>query len=216
VKTLDDFNMKSKKPWEVEGVEWRKVRLGDVCQRRSENVIPDGENQIYVGLEHINSGEIKLIRWGFSNKVKSMKYKFYSDDILYGKLRPYLDKAVISDKTGICSTDFIVLIPNKDKVIPYYLIFFLHTRSFVTYATSMMKGVHLPRVSWTMIKKVKIPIPFRNNQPDLEKQKEIANYLDGVYEKIKTLKEKIQRQINLLEEMEESILDEVFNHDEVG
>jgi len=60
---------------------------------------------------------------------------------------------------------------------------------------------------------VKIPIPFRNGKPDLEKQKEIANYLDSVYEKIKSLKEKIQNQIIQLEEMKESILDEVFNHD---
>lgn len=60
---------------------------------------------------------------------------------------------------------------------------------------------------------IKIPLPFRNNQPDLEKQKEIANYLDSIYEKIKTLKEKIQNQINQLEDMKESILDEVFNHE---
>jgi len=194
-----------------EGEEWREVRLGEVCQRRGENVIPVRNNYIYVGLEHINSGEIKLVRWEYSNKVKSTKYKFYPDDILYGKLRPYLDKAVISDKEGICSTDFIVITPIKDKVLPFYLIYFLHTKSFVSYSISMMKGVHLPRVSWTIIKRVKIPIPFRNGKPDIEKQKEIANYLDEVYERIKTLKEKIQKQINLLEEIKESILDEVFN-----
>jgi len=57
-----------------------------------------------------------------------------------------------------------------------------------------------------------IKISFRNNQPDLEKQKEIANYLDNVYEKIKTLKEKIQNQISQLEEMKESILEEVFTY----
>jgi len=65
----------------------------------------------------------------------------------------------------------------------------------------------------TFLKNLRISIPFRDNQPDIEKQKEIANYLDSVYEKIKTLKEKNQNQIAQLEEMKESILDEMFNHE---
>ena len=67
-----------------------------------------------------------------------------------------------------------------------------------------------------MVRKLPVLLPFRNDQPDLEKQKEIANYLDSVYEKIKTLKEKIQYQIAQLKEMKESILDEVFNYGETG
>jgi len=48
---------------------------------------------------------------------------------------------------------------------------------------------------------------------DLERQKEIADYLDKIYEKIKSIKEKVQFQANQLDEMKESILNEVFNHD---
>jgi len=61
------------------------------------------------------------------------------------------------------------------------------------------------------LKELKVEVFVRNiAKPDLERQKEIANYLDSVYEKIKTLKEKIQSQITKLEEMKESILEEVF------
>ncbi len=209
MKTLDDY-IKTKKPWEVEGVEWREVKLGEVCQRRSENVIPAGENQIYIGLEHINSGEIKLNRWEYSNKVKSMKYKFYPDDILYGKLRPYLDKAVVSDKEGICSTDFIVIKPIRDKILPYYLVFFLHTNIFINYATSMMKGVHLPRVSWTIIKRFKIPIPFRNGKPDLETQKKIVEYIEANFSRIDKILEKKKKELEQLDELWESVLEQAF------
>ncbi len=59
----------------------------------------------------------------------------------------------------------------------------------------------------------KIPLPFRDGKPDLERQKEIANYLDEVYGKIKLLKEKVQRQIDALEELKESILEEVFGYE---
>ncbi len=55
-------------------------------------------------------------------------------------------------------------------------------------------------------KSIKIPLPFLDNQPKLKKQKEIANYLDRVYKKIKALKEGIQKQINPLEKMKENIL----------
>ncbi|MCD6305398.1 MAG: restriction endonuclease subunit S [Deltaproteobacteria bacterium] len=75
------------------------------------------------------------------------------------------------------------------------------------------RGTTFKAITKNHLKNLKIPLPFRNGKPDLEKQKEIANYLDGVYEKIKTLKEKIQNQITQLEEMKESILDEVFNRD---
>jgi len=74
-------------------------------------------------------------------------------------------------------------------------------------------GSQINNISISKLKKLKIPLLFRNNESDLEKQKEIASYLDNVYEKIKTLKEKIQNQINQLEDMKESILDEVFNHE---
>jgi len=199
-----------KKPWEVEGIEWREVKLENVCQKRSENVIPKNENLIYVGLEHVNSGESKLVRWGHSNNVKSIKYKFYPSDILYGKLRPYLDKAVISDVEGVCSTDFIVITPDKRKIIPYYLVFFLHTNSFVSYATSMMKGVHLPRVSWTTIKKVKLPIPFRNGKPDLETQKKIVEYIEANFSRIDKILEKKKKELGQFDDLWESVLEQAF------
>jgi len=209
MKCLENFS-KPQKPWEVEGVEWREVMLGEVCQRRGENVIPVENNQIYVGLEHINSGEIKLVRWGYSNKVKSTKYKFYPDDILYGKLRPYLDKAVISDKEGICSTDFIVITPMKDKVLPYYLIYFLHTKLFMNYSTSMMKGVHLPRVSWNIIKKVKLPLPFRNGKSDVETQKKIVEHIETSFSKIDSILEKKKKILAQLYELWGSTLENAF------
>ena len=59
---------------------------------------------------------------------------------------------------------------------------------------------------------IRIPLPLRNGKPDLEKQKQIASYLDNAYEKIRTIKGKVQNQINQLEEMKESILEEIFGN----
>ncbi len=207
---LDDFIKEEKKPWEDEGIEWREVKIKDVCKRRSENVIPDGDKDIYVGLEHIQSGEIELKRWEYSGKVKSTKYRFYPNDILYGKLRPYLDKAAVATKEGICSTDFIVIQAIEDKILPYYLVFFLHTKSFVDYTTSMMKGVHLPRVSWSTIKNVKIPLPFRNGKPDLETQRKIVEYIEANFSRIDGIIERKKREMEHLDKLWESALEQAF------
>jgi len=73
---------------------WEVVRLGELCQLDRENLEPQELPEMpYVGLEHIESGEPKLRKWGSSNEVRSSKHHFVPRDVLYGKLRPYLDKA---------------------------------------------------------------------------------------------------------------------------
>jgi len=81
----------------------------------------------------------------------------------------------------------------------------------------LLKSVKLPKRGYArhfkFLKQKSYPLPYRNGKPDLERQKEIADYLDKVYEKIKSIKEKVQFQINQLDEMKESILNEVFRYD---
>src|SRR4030042_1220496 len=90
--------------------DWEVRRLGDMANQRKESITPVGDGKTkYVGLEHIDSGRSRLQRYGFDNEVKSTKFKFFKDDILYGKLRPYLDKCILSDLEGVCSTDIIVI-----------------------------------------------------------------------------------------------------------
>ena len=105
---------------------------------------------------------------------------------------------------------------SEERIYPKFVFRFLMSGEGQNRILKTKGGTAQGGINKRFSKLVKIPIPFRNNQPDLEKQKEIANYLDSTYEKIKILKEKIQKQINMLEEMKESILDEVFNHDEAG
>ena len=76
---------------------WNVVQLKQIADLRRENVKPeDNPNLNFVGLEHIDSGESILKRWGDASAMKSAKNRFYPDDVLYGKLRSYLDKSVIT------------------------------------------------------------------------------------------------------------------------
>src|SRR3990167_687463 len=157
---------------------WQVVELGDVCIQRKEAFTPttNGKGR-YVGLEHIQTGEFRLPSYGNESEVRSAKYKFYEEDILYGKLRPYLDKAVLVDISGICSTDIIVLRGNE-RLLQTYSIGLVHTNKFVEYAKRTTSGVNHPRTSWNSLKK------FRFGLPTIKEQKEIGLVLHQLTNKI--------------------------------
>jgi type I restriction enzyme S subunit len=128
-------------------------------------------------LEHIEPGNIRIQRWGKADDVRSLKTAFQQGDVLYGKLRPYLDKAVLAERDGICSTDILV-IRAQSNLLPEFLAYLLHTSQFIAYAISTTTGVNHPRTSWKALQK--FPIPF----PPLSEQREIARMLQAVDAKI--------------------------------
>src|SRR5690606_13473929 len=122
----------------METTAWKPVKLGQIASLRKDTVHPSAvPGAKYVGLEHIDSGEPTLARWGDAGEVSSTKSRFYPGDVLYGKLRPYLDKAVLAEFEGICSTDILVLQAGS-AVSPDYLSLLLHTPAFVRHATATM------------------------------------------------------------------------------
>jgi len=157
--------------------DWEVVKLGDVAYLRKENVDPNIKKEKYVGLEHIKQGESYIKSFGFSNEVRSAKSKFYVGDILYGKLRPYLDKCVLADFEGICSTDILVIVA-KTNVGKKFLSYLMHNIRFIEYSTSTMAGVNHPRTSWSLLKNFLIPLP------PLPIQQKIAEILSVVDKKI--------------------------------
>jgi len=155
--------------------EWEVVSLSRVCKLGRENVDPQELPEMpYVGLEHIDSGEPKLQRWGSSDEVRSSKHHFVPGDVLYGKLRPYLDKAVLAECEGVCSTDILVLKANTDFALPEFLVYLLHTQRFRSYAISTTSGTNLPRTRWTSLRDFKLALP------PLPEQRRIAHVLSTI------------------------------------
>jgi len=177
-----------------------KVKLGDVVSLRKEQILPKiTSEKIYVGLEHIDPGEAKLARWGDISEVKSSKNLFYPKDILYGKLRPYLDKAVIASSEGVCSTDILVLSPQKN-IVSEFLVNLLHLSDFINFAISGTSGTNHPRTSWNHIKEFHFFLPL------LPEQHEIAEILQTVDQKI----EIEQKKKMLYEELFKSMLNQLM------
>jgi len=159
--------------------EWEVAQLEEVCSLRKETIKPENAaDPIYIGLEHMNSGDLRVNFYGQPSDIRSTKNVFYDGDILYGKLRPYLDKVVVAPGKGICSTDILVFIPLQDKVTRNYLVNFMHTRPFLKYATITMTGINHPRTSWAKLKDFKLPLP------PLPIQEKIATILSAIDRKI--------------------------------
>lgn len=148
--------------------------MGEVVSLRKEPIDPQANPKMpYVGLKHIDSGQTELARWGNAADVRSLKSRFYKGDILYGKLRPYLDKAVLTEISGLCSTDVIV-ITCSDRAISEFIAQVLHTKAFLDFANSTTTGLNHPRTSWNAIKQ------FVFDQPPLPEQRAIARVLSTI------------------------------------
>ena len=140
------------------------IRLADLCDLVVEQVDPrDRPDDVYVGLEHIASGRFLRAGAGKASDVRSAKSAFQSGDVLYGKLRPYLDKAVLAEDTGICTTELLVL-RAKEGVDPRFLVGVVHLPDFVEYAVSGITGAHHPRTSWAHIREFRLPASSRQEQ----------------------------------------------------
>jgi len=175
--------------------------LSDICELRKEACAPyESNSQVYVGLEHIDSGRFFLSRHGSPAQVRSAKSCFYPGDVLYGKLRPYLDKAVDAETEGICSTDILVLEPIE--VPSWFLCGILHSDAFLDHAKQTTHGVNHPRTSWSRIR-VFETLAFAS----LERRK-IAAVLLKIQRAIET-QEKI---IQSLRDLKKSTMQHLFTH----
>lgn len=131
--------------------------LYELCDLVRVHVDPQDHSQsIYVGLEHVVSGRFTWKRPGLASEVRSSKHAFQNGDVLYGKLRPYLDKAVLAQEDGLCTTELLVLRP-KPGVDARYLTCVLHVPQFVDYAVSGSTGAQHPRTSWSHIREYQLP-----------------------------------------------------------
>ena len=154
---------------------WQTVELEQVARIDRSSIKPEAiePGTAYLGLEHIeHGGEITDSQTVQNGELKSSKFRFSPEHLLYGKLRPYLAKIAAPDFDGICSTDIIPLLPGAD-IDKRYLLHFLRQKRMVDYATSRASGANLPRLSPKELAKFKIPLP------PLAEQKRIATILDA-------------------------------------
>ena len=177
-----------------------KIKLKDCIIFITDKKEPvDGD--VYIGLENIGKSK-GIIEYGVAENVKSTKTKFNKGDILYGRLRPYLDKHDVADRSGVCSTDILVMRANE-KFEPRYIDYILGTLELIRYANENSSGINLPRVSAKVLGEYKIP------NINFDQQKKVVKILNKIFEH----EDKIEELTDLEEQLElikKSILAKAF------
>ena len=150
--------------------------LDNVCERIVESINPNNQSGgiNFIGLENIESNTGKLVGNIFTNygNIKSLKSCFQPGDVLYGKLRPNLNKVHLAKFSGICSTDIFVLRSNG-KIVANFLSEVLRSKQFNEKVLLGLGGAQLPRVNYDYLRKLEFPLP------PLEIQHEIVAEIEG-------------------------------------
>lgn len=170
----------------------RTVKLGEVAHECRQTWSGEQQGTPIVGLEHLIPGEIELRNWDIDIEHTFSK-KFQKGQILLGRRRVYLRKAVVAPCDGICSGD-ITVIEATEGIIPELLPFIIQNDRFFDYAMQGSAGSLSPRVKWEHLKNYEFPLPT------LDEQKVLAEKLWAAYR----LKESYKKLLAATEEMVKS------------
>ena len=161
------------------------------------------ENQKYIGLEHLEKDTGRIIGSQDSKTTVSSKTVFRRGDLLYGKLRPYLNKVAIPDFDGVCSSDILVF-PKNPFIMNVLLKFYLLKSDFVNYANSTITGVQHPRTNHKKLSSYRILIP------PLPEQKRIVDKIESIFAKIDAIDIYVNEALQTLDMLKQSVLKQAF------
>ena len=141
---------------------WQWIRLGNLTNYGSTDKVEtnDVDDTTWVlELEDVEKETSRLkakIRFS-ERKFKSSKNAFLRGDVIYGKLRPYLDKVLVADEDGVCTTEMIPVRGFKDTN-PEFLRLTMKSSAFKLYANNSTHGMNLPRMGTDKARLALIPL----------------------------------------------------------
>jgi type I restriction enzyme, S subunit len=155
--------------------EWEVKRFGEIASPRRERIDPrkSDSHEFCIELEHVEPGTGQLLGSTSTGDQSSLKSVFQVGDVLFSKLRSYLRKYWLADRSGVCSTEFWVLSANHRLITPEFLFQIVGMDRFVE-AASTAYGTHMPRADWNVVKNYEVAMPR------LEEQTAIATVLSDM------------------------------------
>lgn len=156
--------------------EWVRHRFGNVAQIRNRKVQTRGYDvaRACVDLEQIEPREGRISRFIDVSNQLSIRYAFEPGDVLFGRLRAYLEKYWQADRRGVCSTEIWPLMLRGDALAAELLTWIVRTPDFIE-AASMAFGTHMPRADWGYVCDQEFMLP-----PTLAEQRAIAGVLNDI------------------------------------
>ena len=176
---------------------WEVKRLKFTSKLVSEKVSSRESELEYIGMENIESWTGKFL--SSDSETDGLASSFIKGDVLFGKLRPYLAKVYLTEKGGICSTEFLVY-RTRQSIYNWYLKLIMLSFEFINLIDSSTYGSKMPRANSEFIGNQLIAIP------PLEEQKEISTYIEAASQKIETAISLKTKEIEKLKEYKSSLI----------
>lgn len=145
-----------------------KAKISNLCKIRNQKINPQEhltEQFINIGLEDIETHTGRFLQQPkmLGKNILSTKHVFEKDDVLYGKLRPYLNKVVVAETDGICSTDVLVLQTAAPSILKYILL----SDEIVEQTSKLVSGLRMPRIKPHNLMDISVPMPNDKEQKHL-------------------------------------------------
>ncbi|MGS7032816.1 restriction endonuclease subunit S [Staphylococcus aureus] len=178
--------------------------FGNLATNKSEKFNPQNENaSIDIELDCIEQNTGRLIKIYNSKEFSSQKNKFNPQNVLYGKLRPYLNKYYFTKKSGVCSSEIWVLKSTKeDKLLNLFLYYFIQTKRYSDVA-SKSAGSKMPRADWGLIENIRVYFP------ELCEQQKIGQFFSKLDRQIELEEQKLE----LLQQQKKGYMQKIFSQE---
>jgi type I restriction enzyme, S subunit len=180
---------------------WEIKKLSEVCQiEKSQGIYT---HLPYIGMENIESNTARFIGSTKPQSVKSSTFKFSPNHVLYGRLRPYLNKVLAPHFIGHCSTEIFPIKPSE-CLNKNFLLYWLLMDSTVKRINATCTGARMPRANMNDVFEFDFPLP------PLSEQKRIVAILDEAFEGIDRAIANTEKNLANSRELFESYLNAIF------
>ena len=184
-----------------------KYRFEQIAINSTEKKKPVEEDRFtYLGLEHLDSGSLKVTRFGSDVAPIGEKLVMRKGDVLFGKRRAYQKKVAIAPFDGIFSAHGMVLRPNVEVIDPDFFPLFISSDYFLDAAIKISVGSLSPTINWRDLKILEFDLP------DLETQRKLAAVLWSINDTMESYK----KLISATDELVKSQFMEQFGSREKG
>lgn len=155
---------------------WRRCSLDEIAQYGGSGQVASKdipEDSWLLDLEDIEKGSSTLVNrvLAKNRSTKSTKSKFNKGDVLYGKLRPYLDKVLVAQEDGFCTTEIVPIAPSE-HILAQYLVLSMKSPNFLFYVNDKSYGMKMPRLG------TKDALASVHNVPPLAEQMRVVAKVD--------------------------------------
>lgn len=158
---------------------WMEVPFSYMAEHISKRVDPKNTNlDIYIGLEHLDPGSLKIKSYGKPEDVKGTKLIAQPGDIIFGKRRAYQGKVGVCEWDAIVSAHSMVLRPKEENIEKDFLKFFMQSEEFYNRSIQISEGSLSPTIKWKVLAEQRFIIPKK------ELQLSILNTLNSIENEI--------------------------------